>query len=149
MKTACTILLVVIAVLACGCTAAAPAASPPPAGVTAAAGAVPDLTGTWTGPTKGYDAGTYFSDYPGLDIRMTVTGQQGRIFGGDIEFIQNGTRTKEGFAGVVGRDGRTLAIAEEGGGYCTGTVVGNDEIELVYLQDGSKYGVAIDSFRRV
>ena len=149
MKTAFTMLVVIIAVLACGCTAAAPAASSPPAGIQETAGGFPSLTGTWTGPMQGYDAGTWFPDYPDLDVRLTVTGQKGRIFAGDIVFIQNGTETKEGFAGVIGRDGRTLAIAEEGGGYCTGTVLGADEIELIYMQDGPKYSVAIDSFKRV
>jgi hypothetical protein len=154
MKTAFTILLIIVAVIACGCTAAAPAAPVSPA-VPAATPAektapyIPNLTGTWTGPMQGYDQGTGFSDYPALGVKMTVTGQKGRVFAGHIVFTTNGTESASGFAGAIGRDGRTLSITEEAGGYCTGEVVGADEIELVYMQDGSPYSIAIDSFRRV
>lgn len=148
MKTVFTILLIVIAVIACGCTAAAPAA-PAAAPAEKTAPSIPDLTGTWTGPMQGYDQGTGFSDYPGLGVLMNITEQQGRVFAGRIAFSTNGTTSVSGFAGVIGRDGRTLSITEEAGGYCSGTIVGDDEIELVYMEDGSPYSVAIDSFKRV
>jgi hypothetical protein len=61
----------------------------------------------------------------------------------------NGTETTTGFAGSIGRDGRTLSIAEKDGGYCSGTLLATDEIELTYMQDGSPYSVAIDSFKWV
>jgi hypothetical protein len=147
MKTAFSILLIIIAVIACGCTAASPAAPATPAEKTAPS--IPDLTGTWTGPMQGYDQGTGFSDYAGLGVTMNITGQKGRVFAGTIVFSANGTTSASGFAGAIGRDGRTLSISEEAGGYCTGTVLGEDEIELTYLEDGSPYSVAIDSFRRI
>ena len=97
---------------------------------------------------EGYDQGTGFSEYPDLRVIMTVSEQHGRIIAGHFTFIANGTQTKTGFAGVIGRDGRTLSLAEEAGGYCTGTVIGADEIELIYLEDGSPYSASIDSFTR-
>lgn len=145
MKTAFAILLVIVAMIACGCTGASPAAVP----AEKTAPAIPDLTGTWTGPMQGYDQGTGFSDYPALGVKMTVTEQKGRIFAGQIVFTTNGTGSASGFAGAIGRDGRTLTITEEAGGYCTGEIVAEDEIELVYMEDGSPYSIAIDSFRRV
>ena len=145
MNTAHTLLIVFLTVLACGCTAAGPAATP----AEAPAPALPDLTGTWTGPMQGYDEGTGFSDYAALAVSMTVTEQRGRIFSGEFVFRANGSETRSGFAGALGRDNRTLSIAEKNGGYCTGQVLAADEIELVYLEDGSPYSVAIDSFRRV
>jgi hypothetical protein len=150
MKTASAILVIILAILACGCTAAAPAAASPAAtaGAPAAAAAIPDLTGNWTGPMQGYDQGTGFSDYRDFKVVMDVTGQHGRIFAGTITFTANGTASSSGFAGAIGRDGKTLTITEEAGGYCTGTVVGENEIELVYMQDGSPYSIAIDSFKR-
>jgi hypothetical protein len=72
MKTAFTILVVVIALLTCGCMAAAPAPTTAPA--------VPNLVGTWTGPMQGYDEGGGFTAYPFLKATMTVTEQQGRLF---------------------------------------------------------------------
>lgn len=153
MKIAYTLLVIILAVVACGCATSAPAAAPSAtpvqtlAGATAAA--IPNLTGTWTGPMKGYDEGTGFSDYPDLKVTMTVTGQHGRIFAGDFAFATNGTVVTSGFAGTIGRDGRTLSIAEKNGGYCTGGMLSADEMELTYMEDGSPYSIAIDSFRRV
>ena len=151
MKTVFTILLLIVAVIACGCTAASPAAPATPAAAPAekTAASIPDLTGTWTGPMQGYDQGTGFSDYPLLGVKMTVTEQKGRVFAGHIVFTTNGTESASGFAGAIGRDGRTISITEEAGGYCTGEIVGEDEIELVYMEDGSPYSIAIDTFRRV
>jgi hypothetical protein len=64
-------------------------------------------------------------------------------------FRTNGTETVSGFAGAIGRDGRTFTIAEELGGYCTGEILAADEIEMIYVEDGSPYSIAIDSFRRI
>jgi hypothetical protein len=145
MKTAITVLVIILAVLASGCTAAAPAASPVPT----TSPAIPGLIGTWTGPMQGYDEGTGFSDYPNFTLAMKITEQHGRIFAGDMIFTANGTQEKFGFAGAIGRDGKTLSITEQDDGYCSGEIVGPDEIELTYVQAGSPYSVAIDSFKRV
>jgi hypothetical protein len=145
MKPVFLIIGIILAVLACGCTAAAPAV--PPVQTTAAA--LPNLTGTWTGPMQGYDEREGFTDHPFLTAVMTVSEQHGRVFAGSIVLKGNSTETKIDFAGVVGRDNRTLTIAQKDGGYCTGEVIATDEIELVYMQDGSPYSISIDSFRRV
>jgi hypothetical protein len=149
MKSMFAIPVIVLAVIACGCMAADPAAAPPGAGDRAMPLAVPDMVGTWTGPMQGYDEGTGFTDYPGLDVRMNVTEQHGRIFAGDFVFSVNGTETKSGFAGAIGHDGKTITITEQTGGYCVGEIVGGNEIELVYMQDGSPYSIAIDTWKRV
>ncbi len=122
-----------------------PAAAPAGTG----AAAIPDLTGTWTASMAGYEGNTGFTDYPSVTMTMTISEQHGRIFSGYTVFTENGTETRTPIAGVVGRDGRTLSTAEQDGGYCFGEVVGPDELELVYLQDGEQYGVAIDSMKRV
>jgi hypothetical protein len=46
-------------------------------------------------------------------------------------------------------DNKTLNIAEFGKGYSSGTIVSNDEIELIYLADGEDGSVAIDELHRV
>lgn len=147
MKTILVITLLVIAVLATGCTASQPAAAPQQTAIPSAPAAYPDLIGSWTGPMEGYDAGTGYSTYPGLGVTINVTEQHGRIFGGTIIVTANGEEKTYGFAGALGRDGRTLHIAEEDATY-TGEVVGENEIELVYKQPGKQFSVAIDSFRR-
>ena len=140
--------ILVIAVLATGCTAAQqPAAAPQQTATPSAPAAYPDLIGSWTGPMEGYDAGTGYSTYPGLGVVINVTEQHGRIFGGTIIVTADGEEKTYGFAGAIGRDGRSLHIAEEDATY-TGEIVGKDEIELVYKQPGKQYSVAIDSFKR-
>jgi hypothetical protein len=56
MKTAATILLILIAEVACGCTTAAAAQQfGTVASESAADTGIPDLTDTWTGPLQGYN----------------------------------------------------------------------------------------------
>ena len=122
---------------------------PAPTPVQTDAATIPDLTGNWTAAMTGYEGGTGFTDYSTVTMAMTISEQHGRIFSGYTVFTENGTEIRTPIAGVIGRDGRTISTAEQDGGYCLGEVVGPDELELVYLQDGEQYGVAIDSLKRV
>jgi hypothetical protein len=153
MKNAFTILIIVLAVLSCGCTAAGPAGTATPAvAVTSEqtpVPALPDLTGTWTGPMAGYDEKLGFTDYPGIAMSLNVTEQQGRLFSGHLVFISNGTRETQPVAGVIARDGRAFSLVEQGSGYSTGIVLAKDEIELTYMFDGPPYSVAVDTLKRV
>ena len=145
MKIAFFILLLLLAVLASGCTTATPAAAP----VQTPVSTLPNLTGNWTGPMQGYDEREGFTDHPYLTAVLTVSEQHGRVFSGYITFTSNSTVSTDNIAGVIGRDNRTLTIAEREGGYCSGEVLSPDEIELIYMQDGSPYSISIDSFKRV
>jgi len=49
----------------------------------------------------------------------------------------------------IGLDNKTLYIAEFDKGYTLGTVISNDEIELIYLADGENGSVAIDRLYRI
>jgi hypothetical protein len=140
MKAAFTFLIILLMVpLICGCITSSPPSTPP---------ALPNLTGTWTGPAEGYDEGTGFTDYQNLRIAMIVEEQRGRLFSGYFRLTSNSTALDLFFAGAIGRDNRTLTLAEKDGGYCLGEMVGPDEIELTYMQDGSPYSIAIDHFKR-
>jgi hypothetical protein len=109
-------------------------------------GEVPNLVGNWTGSGEEYFKGQGYSE--GLSINMTVIEQKGRLFTGDLTYELNGTETVEGFAGAVGLDNRTFYVAEFNEGFDLGTVVSEDEIELLYLQDGAKAQVEIDRLHR-
>jgi hypothetical protein len=149
MKTVLALLVVIIAVLVCGCTASAPSGTTAsPSGITAAS-ALPNLTGTWTGPMQGYVEKTGFTNYPYLTVVFAVTEQHGRLFSGYMTFTENGTQSMSGFAGVIGRDNRTFTLAEKDGGYSSGEMVGPDEMEITYLKDGTQYSAVVDSFKRV
>lgn len=141
-------LLVILAVLACGCTAQAPSATTSAIITPAPNSAIPSLIGTWTGPMQTYDEGTGFSDFGNVPISLVITEQKGRIFAGSLQFVVNGSRISTPIAGVIGRDGRTFSLMERSYGYATGELVADDGIEMTWMHDGSPYGVALDTLRR-
>jgi hypothetical protein len=154
MKIAVTALIViVVAVLVTGCTSTpAPITAVPTAPVSPVVpqnSVIPNITGTWTGAMQGYEQGTGYTDYRNATMAMIVTGQQGRIFSGHYVWTSNGTRTDEGFAGVIAPDGMTLSTAEESGGYSSGILSQGNVLELTWHQAGSQYGVAIDTLKKV
>ncbi len=140
MKNAFAILLILIAVLAAGCTAAQQTVPAEPV--------IPGLVGTWTGPSTGYDQATGFTDYRDLGITMVITEQNGRIFSGHILYIANGTESSTGIAGAISRDGKKFSMSEQSGGYAFGEILGPDAFEITYLEDGKSYSAAVDSFTR-
>ncbi len=150
MKTALTLIILVLALLASGCTSTTlspAAASVTPAPVAPPVPAIPDLTGTWTGTMLGYEEGVGFTDYNRLPITMVVTEQKERLFAGHLKF---GNRTETlAMAGVISRDGRTFALVEDVNGYTTGELTGTDTIELTHVDDADPYSVALDTLKRV
>jgi hypothetical protein len=112
---------------------------------------VPDLLGNWTSSWSGYDEDVGYSDSTdNRPINFTFTEQEGRIFSGNLTYkLENETEVGKGFAGAIGLDNKTLYIAEFGKGYSLGTIVSNDEIELIYLTDGKNGSVAIDRLIRI
>ena len=150
MKIVFTILLVSLAVIACGCTTAAPSATPAAATpVAPMTPTTPSLLGTWTGTMFGYDEGTGYTNYDNATMSMIVTEQQGRIFSGNFAYNFNGTPYTIPMAGVIGSDGRSLDIVEESNGYTYGEITGNSEIQLTYLDNNKPISAAIDILRKV
>jgi hypothetical protein len=112
---------------------------------------VPDLLGNWTGSWGGYDEVTGYSNSTDNGrINFAFTEQEGRVFSGNLTInLENETEIGNDFAGAIGLDNKTLYIAEFGKGYSLGTIVSNDEIELIYLMDGEGGSVAIDRLYRI
>ncbi|MGA9097987.1 MAG: hypothetical protein WB392_03550 [Methanotrichaceae archaeon] len=112
---------------------------------------VPGLLGKWTGSWSGYDEGKGYTNLTTSGtINFTVTEQKGRIFNGNLTVNpKNGTKLNEGFAGAIGLDNKTLYLAEFNEGYDLGTIVSDNEIELIYLSDVKNGSVAIDELHRV
>lgn len=118
--------------------------------VSASASEIPNLVGLWSGVGPGYgDEGGYVSDEDSDILTMNVTEQRGRIFNGVVTYTEEGFEMTEEFAGVIALDNTGFYIAEFGSGYDVGTIVSEDEVELLYLQDGEGGGVYIDSLLRV
>jgi hypothetical protein len=151
MKIALPILIViVVAVLATGCTTTAPVITQVTTSPTVSQSRViPNMTGTWTGSMQGYEQSAGFTNYRNEPMTMIISAQQGRIFSGHYVWKTNGTVTTEGFAGVIGPDGKTLSTAEENGGYSSGILTSAKDLDLTWHYAGSQYGVAIDSLKKV
>lgn len=144
MKSVPAILVLILALLACGCTTTGTT----PDVTTPAVPPVPDLTGTWTGTMNGYDEGIGFNDHANGTIVLNVTSQRDRIFAGRIVIIEdNAPLFTENFTGAIGRNGLTFALVEESG-YGLGEILGRDEIEFIYLNDAPPFSISIDSLKR-
>lgn len=111
---------------------------------------VPDLVGNWTGSGTGYfvEDGSYKMVENG-SVGYTVTEQKDRFIRGNITYTLNGTEFVEGFAGAIGLDNKTLYIAEYDKGYDFGTIISDDEIELIYIEDGDSGWATINKLHRM
>jgi hypothetical protein len=115
---------------------------------------IPSLVGTWAGTGPGYneEAGYVNGEEFGT-VTFNITEQNGRIFNGEMTYLVDGVDVVEGFAGAIGADEKTLYVTEFVSGYDFGTVISEDEIELIYVQDGEQETVAgeifVQTLRRV
>jgi len=141
MKIALTILVIVLAVLACGCTTSAPAATAPatPAAATpVASGAdIPSLVGTWTGSAVGHvNSHGYRSE--GAPV-YNITEQKGRVFTGYTEYshFKGDARKVEEFSGVINVRNE-IFMAQDEAGFTIGDLIGPDTIELAYVEEGDE-----------
>ena len=110
---------------------------------------VPDLVGNWTASGNGYVAGNGFYKLPEDSLIFSVVEQNGRLFVGNVTYTQNGTEIVEGFAGAIGLDNKTLYRVEFNEGYSLGTIISENEIEMIYLEDGEMGRAFIDNLHRI
>jgi hypothetical protein len=83
-------------------------------------------------------------------IRFNIDEQKDSLFAGNATItLKNETVASGGFAGAIGLDNKTLFIASFDKGYLLGTIISNDEMELIYLSDGKGGSVAIDRLYRI
>jgi hypothetical protein len=117
-------------------------------GITAAK--VPDLQGNWTGSWSGYDDGKGYSNVSeNGSILFNFQEQKDRLFIGNLTIKLKNETFASGFAGAIGLDNKTLYISQFDKGYSLGTIISNDEMELIYLSDGKGGSVAIDRLYRI
>ena len=111
---------------------------------------VPNLVGNWTGSENAYAAenGSYKLS-ENMSVSYAITEQNDRLFTGNVTYMENGKEMVEGFAGAIGLDNHTLYIAEFNEGYNFGTIISDDEIELIYLEDGETGKITIDKIHRI
>jgi hypothetical protein len=117
---------------------------------TTAVADTPNLLGNWSGTIAGYTKGAGYDAFSNDTMIMKVTEQKGRVFSGDIGLAnQSGVWKAVTFAGVVGRDGRTLSMVEGKGGHSSGDLVAPGEIEFIYSDEAEPFTIAINSLKRV
>ena len=108
-----------------------------------------DLVGNWTGSTTGYvGADRAYNLVENDRISFAISEQNDRLFTGNVTYTRDGEKIIEGFAGAIGSDNKTLYIAESKG-YGFGTIISDDEIELIYLENGETVLAAIDKLHRL
>lgn len=111
---------------------------------------VPDLVGNWTGSQNAYIAenGVYRLS-ENESTSLAITEQKDRLFTGYVTYPSNGKEVVENLAGAIGLDNKTFYIAELNEGYDFGTIISDDEIELIYLADGGQGRMVINKLHRV
>ena len=117
-------------------------------GITAAK--VPDLQGNWTGSWSGYDDGKGYSNVSeNGSILFNFQEQKDSLLIGNLTIKLKNETFASGFAGAIGLDNKTLYISQFDKGYSLGSIISNDEMELIYLSDGKGGSVAIDRLHRI
>ncbi len=121
-----------------------------------AAAEIPNLVGNWTGSFVGYEKGGYVDVNGTGNLYMTISEQTGRVFIGNFSLnfsspVTGVMKNTEGFSGAIGPDNKTLYLAEYDDGYDIGTILSNDTIEGIYIEDGTEEmsGAYIATYHRI
>ena len=113
-----------------------------------AGSSMPGLIGNWSGISSGYMR--IASGYQVVQGTMTmkVTEQTDRLFKGQVAYMMNGTPVTKEFAGVFGRDGKTIETVEYPDGFSDGVLISADEVQFVFRSTSNPSDIAIDIFKR-
>jgi hypothetical protein len=111
---------------------------------------VPNLVGNWTGTSNGYlnENGVAKLSENG-SISLVITEQNDRLFAGNLTYTLNGAEIVKGLAGAIGLNNEAFYIAEFDRRYDMGTIISDDEIELIYLAEGETGQAFIDRLHRI
>ena len=111
---------------------------------------IPYLVGNWTGSQNTYVAenGSY-TLYENQSTSLVITEQKDRLFTGYVTYPSDGKEIVENLAGAIGLDNKTYYMAEIKEGYDFGTIISDDEIELMYLADGENGRIVINTLYRI
>jgi len=111
---------------------------------------VPDLVGNWTGSQNTYIAenGSY-KLFENQSTSLVITEQKDRLFTGYVTYPSEGKVIVEHLAGAISLDNKTFYVGESNEGYDIGTIISDDEIELIYLADGEYGRTVINTLYRI
>lgn len=97
--------------------------------------AIPDLKGVWEGNGKMHFKEHGFILPDGKMTRMEVLSQEGRVIHGTLSWTHKASG-KDGFSGVIDKDGVTIYLAGHDEGIRIGKLDGPDSITLYILVPG-------------
>ena len=111
---------------------------------------VPDLVGNWTGSQNTYIAenGSY-TLFENQSTSLVITEQKDRLFTGYVTYPSDGKVILENLAGAISLDNKMFYVGESNEGYDIGTIISDDEIELIYLADGENGRTVINTLYRI
>lgn len=111
---------------------------------------IPNLVGKWTGTQNTYVAedGSY-KLLENESTSLAITEQKNRLFTGYVTYPSDGKVIVEYLAGAIGLDKKTFYVSEMNEGYDFGTIISEDEIELIYLADGENGRTVINTLYRI
>ena len=111
---------------------------------------IPYLVGNWTGTQNTYVAedGSY-KRLENESTSLAITEQKNRLFTGYVTYPSDGKEIVEYLAGAIGLDNKTFYVSEMNEGYDFGTIISEDQIELIYLADGEKGRTVINILYRI
>jgi len=111
---------------------------------------IPYLVGNWTGTQNTYVAedGSY-KLLENESTSLAITEQKDRLFTGYVTYPSDGKEIVEYLAGAIGLDNKTFYVSEMNEGYDFGTIISEDEIELIYLADGENGRTVINTLYRI
>jgi hypothetical protein len=111
---------------------------------------VPYLVGNWTGSQNTYVAenGSYRL-FENQSTSLVITEQKDRLFTGYVTYPSDGKEIVEYLAGAIGQDNKTFYVGEMNEGYDFGTIISEDDIELIYLADGENGRTVINTLYRI
>lgn len=111
---------------------------------------VPNLVGNWTGSQNTYVAenGSY-KLFENQSTSLVITEQKDRLFTGYVSYPSDGKEIVEYLAGAIVLDNKTFYVGEMNEGYDIGTIISDDEIELIYLADGENGRTVINTLYRI
>ena len=111
---------------------------------------VPDLVGNWAGSQNTYVAenGSY-KLFENQSTSLVIAEQKDRLFTGYVTYLSEGKEIVENLAGAIGLDNKTFYVGEMNEGYDFGTIISDDEIELIYLADGENGRTVINRLYRM
>jgi len=97
---------------------------------------IPDLKGKWEGTAETHHKNFGHVKHTSKMSNLVVLSQEGRVFHGTLDWANKKAPGKDGFSGVIDKDGVTLYMAGHAEGIRIGKLDGPDALTLYIMTPG-------------